>query len=599
MLARLRSEFTYLKATRRILARTSVVAAEPNRTIADRSEEWAAQWGERVALKSEREELTYRQLSERANQVARWARAQGLKKGDAICLMMPNRPEYIAIWLGMARAGLITALINTNLAGPALAHCIAISAAKAFIIDAALLPQFEMARALIAPEIAIFAHGPSPDAAPRIDMMLQTISGASLSGDERCALTIEDGALYVFTSGTTGLPKAARITHSRLLRIMFGFSAVLDAKPSDRMYIAMPMYHSNGGIIAPGAALSAGGSCFIREKFSANEFWRDIVAAECTLFVYVGELCRYLLNAPPTPLDKAHKVRACVGNGLRPDIFVAFQRRFGIADIREFYGATEGNIVLFNMDSWPGSVGRIPRWAAKRFPIKIVAYDVETGALKRDAKGHCCECANGEPGELISQILNDPKMPAARFDGYADKAATEQKILRNAFVNGDAWFRTGDLLAKNAHGYFFFIDRIGDTFRWKGENVSTTEVAEAIAVFPGVRDVSVYGVESPGADGRAGMAALNVEDPQKIDLVGLRAHIAAHLPIYARPVFLRLKNDLELTGTFKQKKTTLMAEGFDTTQTADPIFFDDRILGAYRRIADDFADQIRRGVVKI
>ena len=599
MFARLRSEIGYFKGLKRTVARTNVVAAQPNRTIADRTEEWASQYGDRVALFSERESLTYRQLSERANRYARWARAQGLQKGDAVGLLMPNRPEYIAVWLGMARAGVITALINTNLSGSALAHCVNIAAAKALIVDAALAPLVQSARGQIAPEVRVFAHGPASGADPRVDELVAGFDGGPLSPQERPALTIADGALYVYTSGTTGLPKAARITHSRLQRIMFAFSAAANAKASDRMYVSMPMYHSNGGILGPGVTLSVGGSCFIKEKFSQGEFWRDIAANRCTLFVYVGELCRYLLNAPPGPLDKAHGIRLCVGNGLRPDIFTAFKDRFGIKDVLEFYGATEGNIALLNFDSFPGAVGRIPGWAARRFPVKIAAYDVDSGAHPRDAQGRCRECAADEVGELLGEILDDPKLPAARFDGYADKSATEGKILRDAFRAGDAWFRTGDLLRKDSRGYFYFVDRVGDTFRWKGENVSTTEVAEAISTFPGVREANVYGVAVPGAEGRAGMAALIVDDLGAFDLKALREHVGARLPAYARPLFLRFKHDFDLTGTFKLKKADLVAEGFDAAKVADPIFADDRALGAYRRVGPDFPGQLRLGTFKL
>ena len=298
------------------------------------------------------------------------------------------------------------------------------------------------------------------------------------------------------------------------------------------MYVCLPMYHSNGGILAPGAVLSVGGSCFIRERFSSSDFWTDIIRQECTLFVYVGELCRYLFNAPR---GRRTTRRIASGSALATACGPIFSRRSksGSASrmILEFYGATEGNVALFNLDSHPGAVGRIPVWAKKSFPIKIVAYDVEQNVDKRNADGRCMECAADEVGEAIGEILNDPAKPASRFDGYADAAATNAKILRDVFREGDAWFRTGDLMRRDAAGYYYFVDRIGDTFRWKGENVSTTEVAEVIATFPGVREANVYGVSAPGYEGRAGMAALVVDDADHFDLAGLRAHIASHLPL--------------------------------------------------------------------
>ncbi len=265
----------------------------------------------------------------------------------------------------------------------------------------------------------------------------------------------------------------------------------------------------------------------------------------------------------------------------------------------EFYAATEGNVVLFNFDSHPGAVGRLPGWAAKRFPVKTVAFDIDEGVEKRDARGHCIECGVDEPGELLGEILEDPNKPAARFDGYADPAATRAKILRDVFRPGDSWFRTGDLLRRDARGYYYFVDRIGDTFRWKGENVSTTEVAETIAVFPGVLEAIVYGVAVPAHDGRAGMAALVVDNVATFDLAGLRALIVERLPAYARPVFLRFRPKLDLTGTFKPKKTELVAQGFDPARADDPIFFDDRGQGVYSRVDADFVAGVEAGAIKL
>ncbi|MGA2793741.1 MAG: long-chain-acyl-CoA synthetase, partial [Roseiarcus sp.] len=545
---RIKSEMAYFNGVRRALARTIPVGKNPRRTYCDLADELAVRYGDRVALISDRETFSYRQWNARANRYARWASSQGLAKGDVVALLMPNRPEYLSIWLGLARAGVITALINTNVSGASLAHCVNIAAAKALIVDASLAPQLASARNRLNRPLLLLAHG-APEAVdcgttwPRIDEIVETFSDSPLTSGERVAPTIDDGALYVYTSGTTGMPKAARITHSRLLRMIHGWSAAMNAVSSDRVYQCLPMYHSNGGILAPGAVLTVGGSCVIRERFSASEFWTDIIRHECTMFVYVGESCRYLLNAPQGPNDKAHRIRLCFGNGLRPDIFTAFRDRFGIRRILEFYAASEGNVALFNLDSHPGAVGRLPAWARKSFPFKIVAFDVENNIDKRNAEGRCIECGPGEIGEALGEILDDPAKPASRFDGYADAGATKAKILRDVFRKGDAWFRTGDLLRRDASGYYYFIDRIGDAFRWKGENVSTTEVAEAVAAFPGVRQANVYGVCAPGHEGRAGMAALVVEGGDDFDLSGLRAHIAERLPAYARPVFLRFRRD--------------------------------------------------------
>ncbi|MGD1037353.1 MAG: long-chain-acyl-CoA synthetase [Roseiarcus sp.] len=599
MLARLKNEIAYARGLLRALSQAKRVVEAPTLTIGDYLERWAKDYAERPALIGQSESFTYRTLEARANRYAHWALVRGLGKGDAVCLMMRNRPEYLAIWMGLARVGVATALVNTNLTGPSLAHSVAIVGAKAAIVEASLRAQLASAQEHLGADLAVFVHGETAGGESRIDEEVETFGEAPLAARERPALTINDTALFIFTSGTTGLPKAARITHSRALRIMLGFSAAANARAEDRMYICLPMYHTNGGVIATGVALSVGGSCYIRERFSVSEFWSDAIQHGCTLFTYVGELCRYLLNAPPSANDRAHRIRLCVGNGLRPDIFSAFQARFGIGDVLEFYAATEGNIALFNFDSHPGAVGRLPGWAAKRMPIKTVAFDVGECVEKRDVRGHCIECGVDEPGELLSEILEDPNKPAARFDGYADSAATNAKILRDVFRPGDSWFRTGDLLKRDARGYYYFVDRIGDTFRWKGQTVSTTEVAETIAIFPGVLEAIVYGVAIPAHEGRAGMAALVVDNIATFDLIGLRGLIAERLPAYARPVFLRFRPKFDLTSTFKPKKTELVAQGFDPARGGDSIFFDDRGQGVYCRVDEAFVADLKAGAIKL
>ena len=577
MLSRLRSDFAYAAGLLRVVRATRIATKRPDRTLGDHLSEWAAQHGDRPALSNEREAYSYAKLDARANSYARWARARGLAKGDTVALLMPNRPEYVAIWFGLVRAGLGVALVNTNLTGAGLAHSLAVVSAKAVIVDSALLGA-------LVTDAPVFVYGETADGRPRLDLEIAAFSDKGLSPEEKPALNLTDAALYIYTSGTTGLPKAARITHSRALRIMLGFAAATGASARDRVYMCLPMYHTNGGIIALGLTLSVGGSAYIREKFSAKAFWSDCVREKCTLFVYIGELCRYLINSPPSPDERRHKIRACIGNGLRPDIYEAFQKRFRIRAVLEFYGSTEGNAVMVNFDFKPGAIGRIPSWAATRFPMTLAAYDIDAETHPRDAAGYARMSAADEVGELLAEIRDDPRYPAARFDGYADAAATSAKILRDMFKPGDAWFRTGDLMRRDARGYFYFVDRIGDTFRWKGENVSTTEVAEAISTFPGVREAIVYGVAAPGYEGRAGMAALVVDEIAEFDLDALRAHIEKALPSYARPLFLRFRTELEATGTFKPKKSALVAEGFDPAEIEEPLFFDDRAARLYRRL---------------
>ena len=597
LMKRASGELAFVRGIVRVLRRTMPIAKTPTRTLGDLAETLAARYADRVALISDRETFTYRQWNSRANQYARWTRSRGLGKGDTIALLMPNRAEYLSVWLGIAKAGAATALLNTNLSDAALAHSINVVAARTVIVEASLLPQLESARHLVEGDLEILVHGESRAYRP-FDRDIDAFSDAPLDAAERPALTINDKCIYVFTSGTTGLPKAANLNHYRVQLAMQAFAAVTGATEQDRIYDCLPMYHTNGGVLAPGLVLAVGGTCVIRERFSAREFWPDIARHRCTMFIYIGELCRYLLQAPPDKTDREHSVRLCVGNGLRPDVWVPFRDRFGVKNIIEFYASTEGNCSMFNFDSRPEAVGRVPKWAAARFPIRVIRFDVASEEPVRNAEGLCIECAPGEVGEVVGEILDDPARPGNRFEGYTDRQATERKVLRNVLRQGDAWFRTGDLMRRDALGYFFFVDRVGDTFRWKGENVATSQVSETITGFPGVREANVYGVAVPGTEGRAGMASLVLDDPVRFDLPGLRDFLASRLPSYAMPVFLRFATSLAVTGTFKQRKIELVSEGFDPDRISDPLFAIDAVDRSYRPLDRALFQQISAGRIR-
>ena len=574
----LRDDALFAAGAWRALRQTVPIAKNPSRVFPLLMAELAARHGDRPALISEAETLSYRALGARANRYARWALAQDLRKGEVVCLMMPNRPEFLAIWLGIISAGGAVALLNTNLAGPALAHCIDLVEPRHVIVADALAPALDSAKRHLKTSPRIWLHG----TAEGIDRAIAALPDAPLSAAERPALTIEDRALFIYTSGTTGMPKAANVNHYRVMLAALGFAGVMGTRVSDRMYDCLPMYHTTGGLVATGALLVRGGSVVIRDKFSAGAFWDDVVQHDCTMFQYVGELGRYLANAPPAARETRHRLRLACGNGLRPDIWDAFQKRFKIPRIIEFYAATEGNVTLFNFEGRPGAIGRLPRLLERRFPVRLVRFDVAREMPVRDARGFCIRCAPGETGEAIGRIVNDPMVPSGRFEGYAARGDSERRILRDVFEPGDAWFRTGDLMRQDARGYFYFVDRIGDTFRWKGENVSTAEVAAALTTFCGIRDANVYGVEVAGYEGRACMATIVADGA--LDLVTLRVHLHARLPPYARPLFLRIGSELELTMTFKPKKADLVAQGFDPTRTDDPLYFDDPRASTYVRL---------------
>ena len=579
----------------RALEATAPIAANPRRILPCVIEELAETHGDAPALLSANECLTYRALDDRANRYARWARERKLGKGETVCLVMPNRPEYLAIWLGITKVGGVVSLINTNLRGTALAHCLDIVEPKHLIVAAELCDEVRAALATMTSRPKIWSHG--SDEFARIDRAVEKLSGGRLTETERRGVTIADRALHIYTSGTTGLPKAANVSHHRLMQWSSWFAGLMNTGPDDRMYDCLPLYHSVGGVVATGAVLVRGGSVVIREKFSAREFWNDVVNWDCTLFQYIGELCRYLVNAPEEPREKQHRLRLCCGNGLRADVWQKFQDRFAIPKILEFYAATEGNVSLYNVEGKVGAIGRVPSFLAHRFPLALVKFDPATLEPIRDEGGHCVRCATGEAGEAIGKIHDGAAHAAAEFEGYTDAVASQKKTLRNVFERGDAWYRTGDLMRADAGGYFYFVDRIGDTFRWKGENVAASEVAAAITTFPGIVEATVYGVPVPGTEGAAGMAALVVDG--RLDLPELSKHLARVLPSYARPLFLRVQDRIAVTATFKHQKSELVREGFDPAASGDAIYFDDSSQQAYVRLDGALFEHIKTGTVRL
>jgi fatty-acyl-CoA synthase len=585
------------RAWLRGLELTAPIPKNPGRVISTVIEELAARYGDTPALLSERESLTYRELAERANQYARWALGQGLAKGDVVALLMTNRPEYFAVWLGITSVGGVVALLNTNLLGPSLAHCINIVGPKHLIVAGEFVDALTTAMPSLTVSPTIWTHGIDDSRFQPVDDAARQQPCDPLDGGECPSLTIEDRALYIFTSGTTGLPKAANISHARVMQWSHWFAGMMDAQPEDRMYNCLPMYHSIGGVLVPGATLVGGGSVVIREKFSASQFWSDVVRWDCTIFQYIGEFCRYLLHAPPSSNDLNHRIRLACGNGLAPDVWDAFKERFRIPRIFEFYAATEGGVSLFNVEGKRGAIGRVPGYLTHRFSPVLVKFDVEKGEPVRDDQGFCIRCAANEAGEAIGKIVDDPSNVGSRFEGYTDERASDKKILRDVLKPGDAWVRTGDLMRKDEKGFYYFVDRIGDTFRWKGENVATSEVSEAICEFSGVKHANVYGVTVPAAEGRAGMAALVAD--HMIDLPGLRKHLIGRLPAYARPRFLRIREEIEVTGTFKYSKTDLVGQGYDPVATSDTIYLDDPESGAFIQLDKALYDRIQTGQIRL
>jgi len=563
---------TPARAWLKALETTAQATRDPARTLGRAVGEWAAAYGDAPAVLSNVERFSFRALAERANCYSRWALAAGLAKGDVVALMMGARPEYFALWLGLTQVGVVVALLNVNLSGAALAHCVRVSGARTAIVETPFAATSDEAFADL--PLEVWRHG-GEDQAQRVDAELSTFGGAPLDESERRATTLADRALLIFTSGTTGLPKAAAVSHHRVVAWSHWFAGLADMRADDRMYDCLPLYHSVGGVAALPAALVNGGSVVIAEKFSASRFWSDVARWDCTIFQYIGELCRYLVAAPPSPHERRHRLRLACGNGLSADVWRAFAERFGLAQILEFYASTEGNLTLYNVEGRVGAVGRQPPFLAARDAVALARFDYEKEAPQRGPDGFCVRCGVDEVGEALGRIGLEA---GQRFEGYTALAETEQKILRGVFAPGDAWMRTGDLMRRDREGFYYFIDRVGDTFRWKGENVATSEVAAALSTAPGVKEAVVFGVAVPNADGKAGMAALTIDGAP--DLAGI-ARAASALPRYARPLFLRLAPTLAATATFKPVKRALAAEGFDPAKIGDPLYVYDSEREAY------------------
>lgn len=582
---RLESDLRMLRTSAK-LAGAAKHRASSTTTVADKWEAVVDKHPHKVAMidaSDDGREVTYLELDQMANRVAHWAKANELARGDVVALLMMNRPEYVATWLGLAKLGITSALINTNLTGEPLRHSIDVSGARHIVVDEELADHWQAVRGKEHPVELGFAPG--------WEEMAEHSTSRPKAG-EREGLTCGDRLLYIYTSGTTGLPKAASFSHSKYLTVSLASAAMMNLDQKDRTYITLPLYHTAGGVMALGGALLTGATAVTVRKFSASRFWDDCVQHGATTFQYIGELCRYLVNTPSHPLERAHGLRVALGNGLRPDVWPDFQERFGIPDIVEFYGATEGTGSLINLDNRVGAIGRMRPQVARRLGMHIVKYDVDADEIVRDGDGRVIDVGPNEAGEFISRISN-----LTPFEGYQDEEATEKKILRGAFSDGDAYFRSGDLLSQDEDGYYYFVDRIGDTFRWKGENVSTAEVAAVLGKATGVLEANVYGVTVPGADGRAGMATLVVDDSFTTE--ALAGESAENLPAYARPLFLRLQSEVEITGTFKHRKIDSVKEGFDPAAIDDPLWFFDSDEKAYVPLDPPLFARITTGDVRL
>ncbi|MEM8766267.1 MAG: long-chain-acyl-CoA synthetase [Pseudomonadota bacterium] len=552
---------------------------------------------ERTAIVFEGKEINWADFNALANRIANTLKDQGLGRGDTASVVMENRIEFMATIVALNKIGAVGALINTNLRGRQLKHCITVTDSKKCIFGEELAEALQEIKAeLPLKEGSDYVFVPDSGAtqAPNwaSDLMADSEGASETNPGISSELTLGENALFIYTSGTTGLPKAAVMSNRRYLQsATLAHKALYRCTEQDRFYICLPLYHGTGLMIGAGPAMSSGASMFIRRKFSASNFLPEVREHNTNLLVYIGELCRYLMNTPEQPDDANNPLHTMTGNGMRPDIWLDFKKRFGIKRVSEFYGASEGNVAFANMLNKDCTVGMTSARVA------LVKYDVDADEIIKTADGRCIEVEAGEPGLLLGHIN-----PEAVFEGYTDPEATEKKIVRDVLESGDAWFNSGDLMRTVDVGYtlgydhFQFVDRIGDTFRWKSENVSTNEVGEIINGFEQIKFCNVYGVEVPGADGRAGMAAITLNDGvEALDLEAFSAYVNEQLPAYARPVFLRIQGDIDVTGTFKMVKGDLRKQGYDLEQVNDPVFVMKPKATAYETLDKDFAATIASG----
>jgi fatty-acyl-CoA synthase len=578
-------EETQRKLDLRAVASNTVKPGDAT-TIADRLEEQAGKFPERPFLLYGEQVLTYAEVNACANQVAHAVLGLGLSLGDCVALAMENRPDFFINWFGLNKAGLVCGFINTHLTGQALANALEAMQAKAVIVGEEVLKNFDVPEVharLSGLPLCLWEDTEYPAAANlralcQINLNEWAVAKPRLNPHRqlREGWSGESTALLICTSGTTGLPKAACTSHMRWLNVGNVMVASMETRPQDIFYCLLPLYHGAAAMSLGSTALCAGSAIVIRRKFSVREFWPDVRRYGITVCQYVGEICRYLLNqpqSPDAPDEKHHTLRQMVGAGLGADIWQRFVERFGIQDVFEGWGATESNCNLINLDNRVGACGRVPYW--EKTNLRLVRYDVESGTHPRTTDGFLIACQPGETGEVIGFIINHPDIAGGRFEGYTSAEATEQKIYRNVFQKGDAWWSSGDLFRFDEDGYFFFIDRIGDTFRWQSENVSTTEVAEALGACTGIESINIYGVKVPEHEGRAGMAAIVMQSGCRFDPRDFHALAEKNLPDYAVPLFVRIASAADMTSTFKLRKHGLQCAGYAPENFVDPLFVRD------------------------
>lgn len=558
------------------LVRLALTRPGQHNSIGLMVEKWARRRPRHTAVVDARTRYTYQQFNQRANQVAALLRSEGVAPGQGVALLMENRADLLVLAAGTVKRGAVAVMLNNQQRGELLAHSLGITRPKVLVVGCECREAFESVRSELPDSLAgaVYFLPDTGDEAPIPDCrdLGRALAEQPQSNPpETATVATRDPAFHVLTSGTTGMPKAAIMSHGRWLRAMYGVGlASLGMRGDDVFYCPLPLYHNNALTLSWGAALGGGAALALGRRFSASRFWDEVNRFQATAFSYIGELCRYLLAQPEKEAERRHAVRVVLGNGLRPELWQPFRERFGIGHINEFYGASECNLLFTNAFDVQPSCGFTP------FRYAVVAYDPDSEQPVRDAHGRLQRVRRGEVGLLLSKVTHH-----APFDGYTSREETEKKLFRDAFREGDCWFNTGDLVRHMGWRHVQFVDRLGDTFRWKGENVATTEVEQVLNGFSQIHEAVVYGVAVPGHEGRAGMAALTLVRDEPLDRDGLGRYLRERLPAYAIPLFLRLREDHATTSTFKHHKNALKREGFDPSVVRDELYVFDENEGRY------------------
>ena len=554
-------------------ALTGLVARpDSHKSIGTVFQDRAARFGDRVFLRFGDDQLTYRDANAAANRYAAVLAARGVGHGDVVAIMLRNSTRTVVAMLAAVKCGAVAGMLNYHQRGDVLAHSLGLLDAKVLIAETDLVSAVTESGAPAATETLTIE-----------DLERFAVGAPATNPASASAVQAKDPAFYIFTSGTTGYPKASVMTHRRWLAALAAFGGLgLRLKPGDTLYSCLPLYHNNALTVAVSSVINSGATLALGKSFSAARFWDEVIASEATAFIYIGEICRYLLNQPAKPTDRKHQVRLIAGNGLRPEIWDEFTERFGIARVCEFYASSEGNAAFINIFNVPRTTGISPT------PLAYVQYDPDTGAPLRDDNGRVQRVPAGQPGLLLSPVNR-----LQPFDGYTDQESTEKKLVRNAFREGDCWFNSGDVMSPQGMGHAAFVDRLGDTFRWKGENVATTQVEAALASDKSVEQCTVFGVEIPHTGGRAGMAAIKLRDGAEFDGKSLARAVYEQLPGYALPLFVRVVESIEQTTTFKSRKVELREQAYGS-DVKDPLYVlagrDEGYLPYYDEYPEEVAD---------